>query len=88
MMQKRVFDALRNPQGRRSIEACITAAVTTALAVLSLMDDLVSDNVRWAAVLACLAVLVQHVTRPIRSEEAQNLPHTSQAVPTEPGDQR
>lgn len=63
-MRKRVFEALRNPRRGRSIEACTTATVATALAALSLLSDLVSDNVRWAAVLAGLGLLIHHVTRP------------------------
>ncbi|GAA1938086.1 hypothetical protein [Amycolatopsis minnesotensis] len=63
-MRKRVVEALRNLRTRRYVEAYAIAVVAAVLAALSLVNDVVSDNVRWAAVLAGVGVLVYRVTLP------------------------
>lgn len=63
-MRKRVVEAWRNLRTRKYVEAYAIAAVATVLAALSLVNDVVSENVRWAAVLAGIGVLVYRVTLP------------------------
>lgn len=51
-------------RGRRFIDAYSVAAVTLVLAVLSLIGDIVPDQLRWAALLAGVGLLVLHMTVP------------------------
>ncbi|HEX6075436.1 MAG TPA: hypothetical protein VFZ32_09255 [Micromonosporaceae bacterium] len=51
---------------RRHIEAYVVAGTAFTIAVLSLLTDVVKDEVRWAAVLAGVGILVFGMTLPPR----------------------
>ena len=52
----------RDVRGRRHVEAYVIAAVSLCLTVLSLIGDIVGDDVRWSVVLAALTLLVYRIT--------------------------
>jgi hypothetical protein len=54
----------RDLKNRRYVDAYSVAFVTFALAVLSLVPDLIPDPVRWAALLAGVGLLVLRITIP------------------------
>jgi hypothetical protein len=58
---RRVGSDLKN---RRHVDAYSIAFVTFALAVLSLVPDIVPDEIRWAALLAGVGILVWRITIP------------------------
>ena len=62
---RRIGQDLKN---RRYIDAYSVAFIAFALAVLSLIGDVVPDYLRWAALLAGVGLLVLHVTIPTPSE--------------------
>lgn len=55
----------------RNVEAYVIAALAVILAVLGVLDDVVPDNWKMAAILAALALLVFQTTRP--EDEAPDL---------------
>lgn len=58
---RRIGHDLKN---RRYVDAYSVAFVTLALAVLSLVPDLIPDSVRWAVLLAGVGLLVLRITIP------------------------
>ena len=58
----------RDLRDRRYIDAYSVALVAFALAVISLVGDLVPDQLRWAVVLAAVGLLVLRITIPEASE--------------------
>jgi hypothetical protein len=54
----------RDLKNRRHVDAYSIAFVTLALAVLSLVPDIVPNQVRWAALLAGVGILVLRITIP------------------------
>jgi hypothetical protein len=58
---RRIGSDLKN---RRHVDAYSIAFVTFALAVLSLVPDIVPDQLRWAALLAGVGILVWKITMP------------------------
>lgn len=54
----------RDLKNRRYVDAYSIAFVTFMLAVLSLVPDIVPDQVRWAALLAGVGILVLRITIP------------------------
>jgi hypothetical protein len=54
----------RDLRHRRNVEAYVIALVTVVFAALSLLGDLAGDDLRWAAALAALGLLVYQVTLP------------------------
>jgi hypothetical protein len=63
----------RDLRQRRNVEAYVVAAVTLCFAVLSLLGDLAGENLRWAAVLAALGLLVYQVTVPDQSNDVDHV---------------
>jgi hypothetical protein len=66
----------RDLRERRHIEVYAVALVSTCLAFLSLVGDLVSDDVRWAVVLAALGLLTYQVALPSRSTDLDDVLHS------------
>lgn len=58
----------RDLKTRRHVDAYSIAFVTFALAALSLVPDVVPDQLRWAALLAGVGILVWKITIPESSE--------------------
>jgi hypothetical protein len=59
---------------RRHVDAYVVAIAALAFAVLSLFADLVSENVRWAVLLAGMGLLIYQITVPERTlAEADDL---------------
>lgn len=67
---RRVGQDLKN---RRNIEAYAVAGLAIVFAVLSVIGDVVPDNLRWAALLAGLALLLYRLTLPDRAGSAGEL---------------
>jgi hypothetical protein len=63
-MQARWQQIIQDVRNRRFIDAYSAAFVAFVLAVLSLIGDIIPDQVRWAAVLAGVGFLVLRVTLP------------------------
>jgi hypothetical protein len=63
----------RDLRHRRNVEAYVVAAVTLVFAVLSLLGDLAGENLRWAAVLAALGLLVYQMTVPDESRDVDHV---------------
>lgn len=55
---------VKDLQRRRHVDAYMVSAATLVLAVLSLIGDAVSDDVRWGVLLAALGLLVYQITVP------------------------
>jgi hypothetical protein len=54
----------RDLKDRRNVDAYVAAAAAFVLAVLSLAGDVVPEQLRWAALLAGVALLVYRITLP------------------------
>jgi hypothetical protein len=65
----------RDLRHRRHIEVYVVVVASIALAVLSLFGDLVSDEVRWAVVLAALGLLTYQITLPDRPTDLDHVLH-------------
>lgn len=60
---------------RRHVEVYVLAAASIAIGVGSLVGDVVSEDLRWATVLAALSVLTYQVTVPDRSRDLDEVLH-------------
>lgn len=65
----------RHLRHRRHVEAYIVAAASVVLAVGSLGGDVVSEDLRWATVLAALSVLTYHITVPGSTSDLDDVLH-------------
>ena len=63
-MRKTVRRILRDVRNRRQLEAYAVAAVAVTLAVLSIVEAAVPENLKWAALLVGVGLLVYQVTLP------------------------
>jgi hypothetical protein len=66
----------RDLRRRRNIEAYVIAAVSVVFAALSLVGDLVSDDLRWAAVLSALGLLIYRVADPVEVVDVDGVLHS------------
>jgi len=70
---RRIFRDLRNG---RNIDAYVLTVIIVVFAVLGFFDDKLDDDLRWAAVLAALGVLLYRATLPeTATEPAPDLLH-------------
>lgn len=53
-------------EARRNIDAYVTSGIMAAFALLSIFGDVVSGNLKWAATLAGIGILVFRLTIPAR----------------------
>jgi len=60
---------------RRHIEVYVVVVVSVALAGLSLVGDVVDDDVRWAAVLAAMALLTYQIVLPAPATNLDQVLH-------------
>jgi hypothetical protein len=51
-------------KGRRHLDAYVVAAISFVFAILSIVGDVVPDELRWAALLAGVGMLVYRITLP------------------------
>jgi hypothetical protein len=61
---------------RRNIDAYVVAAVSVVFAALSVVGDLVSDDLRWAATLAALGLLVYRLADPVEVVDVDRVLHS------------
>jgi hypothetical protein len=54
-------------RGRRNVDAYVVSVIAFAFAVLSIVGDAVSEDLRWAALLAGVGLLVYRITIPERT---------------------
>jgi hypothetical protein len=66
ILRKAIKSALRDLLGLRNVESYIAAFVASVLAALSIVGDVVADNIKWAALFAGLAILVYRSAVPAR----------------------
>jgi hypothetical protein len=64
---------------RRHVEIYVVALASIMLAFLSLIGDVVSDDIRWAVVFAALGLLTYQVSLPPRAGELDDVLHTRAA---------
>jgi hypothetical protein len=69
----------RDLRERRHVEAYVVAAAAVVLATLSLIGDLVGDELRWAVVFAALSLLTYQVALTPRSDDLDDLLHNRAA---------
>ena len=63
----------RDLSRRQHLDAYVVAAFALVLAVLSMLGDLVSVDLRWAAALAALGLLVFRITLPEASGDVETV---------------
>jgi hypothetical protein len=73
---RRIGNDLRH---RRNVEAYVLAAAAVVFAVLSLIGDLAGENLRWAATLAALGLLVYRLADPVEAVDVDRVLHTRSA---------
>jgi hypothetical protein len=66
----------RNIKQRRFIEAYVVSAASVAVAALSLLGDVVDDDLRWAVVLGALGLMTYQVTLPERAGDLDEILHS------------
>jgi hypothetical protein len=68
-----------NIRRRQFIEAYAVVAVSAVVAVLSLVGDLVGDDLRWAVVLGALGLMTYQITLPERPGDVDDVLHSRAA---------
>ena len=68
-----------NIRRRQFIEAYAVVAVSAVVAVLSLVGDLVGDDLRWAVVLGALGLMTYQITLPERAADVDDVLHSRAA---------
>lgn len=63
-MQKALGRIVRDIKNRRQLEAYAVAAIALTLAILSIVEAAVPENLKWAALLVGVGLLVYQVTLP------------------------
>jgi hypothetical protein len=69
----------QNIRRRQFIDAYVVAAVSVAVAALSLVGDVVDDDIRWAVVLAALGLMTYQITLPEQSADLDDVLHSRSA---------
>jgi hypothetical protein len=66
----------RDLRSRRNVEAYVVAATAVVFAVLSVVGDLAGENLRWAATLAALGLLVYRLADPVEAVDLDRVLHS------------